>query len=226
MFCTLQLQDPKLEEAEKAASAEAPKFSVAVLFRILFLHTEARRNRRVFARARLEAETYTRAPSPRANDSGAPPISCRKCGRPKRAGDTGLNGSFDAIPGVSGPLAMPSRKRVGQMGMAESYREALMVSSQLGKTKAVHFYAYGALAVGGIVCLILDGTMLVDSPTGFLHVSLEILIPIALGFLPAELYPDSQGVSTRGCVSSWPRLAHTQRARPDILGESKWHWSR
>jgi membrane-bound serine protease (ClpP class) len=40
--------------------------------------------------------------------------------------------------------------------------------------------SYGTLSIGGIVCLILGGTMLVDSPTGFLHVSLEVLVPIAL----------------------------------------------
>jgi membrane-bound serine protease (ClpP class) len=40
--------------------------------------------------------------------------------------------------------------------------------------------SYGALAIGGVACLILGGTMLVDSPTGFLHVSLEILVPVAV----------------------------------------------
>jgi membrane-bound serine protease (ClpP class) len=40
--------------------------------------------------------------------------------------------------------------------------------------------SYGALTVGGIVCLILGGMMLVDSPTGFMRVSLGVLIPLAV----------------------------------------------
>ena len=49
--------------------------------------------------------------------------------------------------------------------------------------------SYGALAVSGIVCLILGGTMLVDSPTGFMRVSLTLLIPIsvATGLITAFL---------------------------------------
>ena len=40
--------------------------------------------------------------------------------------------------------------------------------------------SFGALTVGGIVCLILGGLMLVDSPPGFLRVSLAVLVPIAV----------------------------------------------
>ena len=40
--------------------------------------------------------------------------------------------------------------------------------------------SFGALTVGGIICFILGGMMLVDSPTGFLRVSLGVLIPIAV----------------------------------------------
>jgi membrane-bound serine protease (ClpP class) len=40
--------------------------------------------------------------------------------------------------------------------------------------------SYGALTVGGIVCLTLGGMMLVDSPTGFLRVSLGVLVPVAV----------------------------------------------
>lgn len=40
--------------------------------------------------------------------------------------------------------------------------------------------SYGSLTVGGIVCLILGGLMLVDSPTGFMRVSLGTLVPIAV----------------------------------------------
>ena len=57
--------------------------------------------------------------------------------------------------------------------------------------------SYGALAVGGIVCLILGGTMLVDSPTGFLHVSLEVLVPIALATALITVFLVSQVVKAQ-----------------------------
>jgi membrane-bound serine protease (ClpP class) len=41
--------------------------------------------------------------------------------------------------------------------------------------------SYGALTLGGVICLILGGVMLVDSSPGFVGVSLQALIPIALG---------------------------------------------
>ena len=40
--------------------------------------------------------------------------------------------------------------------------------------------SFGALGAGGIICLVIGGTMLVDSPHAFLRVSLEVLIPMAL----------------------------------------------
>jgi membrane-bound serine protease (ClpP class) len=40
--------------------------------------------------------------------------------------------------------------------------------------------SFGALTVGGIICLILGGMMLVDSPTGFLRVSLSVIVPVAV----------------------------------------------
>ncbi len=40
--------------------------------------------------------------------------------------------------------------------------------------------SYGALTVGGIACLILGGTMLVDTPHEFLRVSQSVLVPIAV----------------------------------------------
>jgi membrane-bound serine protease (ClpP class) len=57
--------------------------------------------------------------------------------------------------------------------------------------------SYGALAIGGIVCLILGGTMLVDSPTGFLHVSLEVLVPIALATALITVFLVSQVVKAQ-----------------------------
>jgi membrane-bound serine protease (ClpP class) len=40
--------------------------------------------------------------------------------------------------------------------------------------------SYGFLTLGGVVCMILGGVMLVDSPAGFMRVSLWTLIPVAL----------------------------------------------
>jgi membrane-bound serine protease (ClpP class) len=40
--------------------------------------------------------------------------------------------------------------------------------------------SYGALTVGGAVCLVLGGIMLVESPAGFQRVSLRVLIPVAV----------------------------------------------
>lgn len=41
--------------------------------------------------------------------------------------------------------------------------------------------SYGMLAAAGIACLIFGGAMLVDSPEGFMRVSMRLLIPIAVG---------------------------------------------
>ncbi len=57
--------------------------------------------------------------------------------------------------------------------------------------------SYGALSVGGIVCLILGGTMLVDSPTGFLYVSLEVLVPIAVATALITVFLVSQVVKAQ-----------------------------
>ena len=40
--------------------------------------------------------------------------------------------------------------------------------------------SFGALTVGGIICMVLGGLMLVDSPTGFGRVSVGVLVPIAV----------------------------------------------
>jgi membrane-bound serine protease (ClpP class) len=39
--------------------------------------------------------------------------------------------------------------------------------------------SYGALTVGGLACMVMGGLILVDSPTGFQRVSLEVVIPVA-----------------------------------------------
>ncbi len=44
----------------------------------------------------------------------------------------------------------------------------------------VFFISFGALTLGGVVCLFFGGIMLVDSPAGFMGVSLSLVIPIAI----------------------------------------------
>lgn len=40
--------------------------------------------------------------------------------------------------------------------------------------------SFGALSLGGVVCLVLGGLMLVDSPAGFMRVSTAVVLPVAL----------------------------------------------
>jgi membrane-bound serine protease (ClpP class) len=46
-------------------------------------------------------------------------------------------------------------------------------------TAEVFVTSYGALATGGIVCLVMGGLMLVDSLAGFTRVSLVVIAPVA-----------------------------------------------
>jgi membrane-bound serine protease (ClpP class) len=85
--------------------------------------------------------------------------------------------------GVAGTIGVVSLV-LGFFGLSVlpvNYAGLALIFIALGLFAAEAFVtSFGALAVGGIVCLILGGTMLVDSPTGFLHVSLEVLVPVAL----------------------------------------------
>ncbi len=40
--------------------------------------------------------------------------------------------------------------------------------------------SYGFLTIGGVICMVIGGVMLVDSPAGFMRVSLRIIIPFAV----------------------------------------------
>jgi membrane-bound serine protease (ClpP class) len=73
------------------------------------------------------------------------------------------------------------------------------------------FVSHGALAVGGIVCLILGGTMLVDSPTGFMKVSLAVLVPLAVGTATVVVFLVS-------------RIVKAQRSAVQIGGASILGW--
>lgn len=40
--------------------------------------------------------------------------------------------------------------------------------------------SYGFLTIGGVICMVIGGVMLVDSPAGFMRVSLRIIVPLAI----------------------------------------------
>ena len=85
--------------------------------------------------------------------------------------------------GVAGTLGVISLV-LGFFGLSVlpfNYAGLALIAIALGLFAAEAFVtSFGALTVGGIVCLILGGTMLIDSPTGFLHISLEVLVPISV----------------------------------------------
>jgi membrane-bound serine protease (ClpP class) len=56
---------------------------------------------------------------------------------------------------------------------------ALIVAALALFTAEVFVTSFGLLTLGGIVCLVLGGLMLVDSPIGFERVSLEVVLPVA-----------------------------------------------
>jgi len=61
-----------------------------------------------------------------------------------------------------------------------SYVGLLLIAVALALFVAEAFVtSYGALAVGGAVCLVLGGLMLVDSPVGFMRISLGLVVSIA-----------------------------------------------
>jgi membrane-bound serine protease (ClpP class) len=85
--------------------------------------------------------------------------------------------------GVSGTLGVVSLVLAffGLSVLPINYAGLALVAVALCLFAAEAFVtSYGALTVSGIVCLILGGTMLVDTPHEFLRVSQSVLIPIAV----------------------------------------------
>ncbi len=66
--------------------------------------------------------------------------------------------------------------------------------------------SYGFLTIGGVICLVVGGVMLVDSPTGFMRVSLRMIIPIALATAAVTFFLVS-------------RIVKAQRALPQSVGQ-------
>ena len=61
-----------------------------------------------------------------------------------------------------------------------NYVGLLLIAAALAMFVAEVFVtSYGSLAIGGCVCLVMGGLMLVDSPVGFARVSLSVVLPIA-----------------------------------------------
>lgn len=62
-----------------------------------------------------------------------------------------------------------------------NYVGLVLIAIALGLFVAEVFVtSFGALTLGGVVCLVLGGMMLVESPAGFQGVSLTVLLPVAL----------------------------------------------
>jgi membrane-bound serine protease (ClpP class) len=109
--------------------------------------------------------------------------------------------------GVSGTLGVVSLVLAffGLSVLPINYAGLALIIVALALFAAEPFFAsHGLLAVGGIVCLILGGTMLVDSPTGFMKVSLSVLIPVAVAtalvvvFLVSRIIKAQRGLVQTG----------------------------
>ena len=66
--------------------------------------------------------------------------------------------------------------------------------------------SYGFLTIGGLICLVVGGVMLVDSPAGFMRVSLGMIVPIAIATAGVTFFLVS-------------RIAKAQRASPQSVGQ-------
>jgi len=63
-----------------------------------------------------------------------------------------------------------------------NYAGLVLIFLAVGLFVAEAFFpSFGMLTVGGAVCLILGGIMLVDSPFSVMRVSLSVIIPVAIG---------------------------------------------
>ncbi|MFQ5572503.1 MAG: nodulation protein NfeD, partial [Rhodothermales bacterium] len=62
-----------------------------------------------------------------------------------------------------------------------NYAGLALIGLGLGLFVAEAFFtSFGALTLGGVVCLVLGGVMLIDSPVGVMRVSLSVVLPVAL----------------------------------------------
>jgi membrane-bound serine protease (ClpP class) len=66
--------------------------------------------------------------------------------------------------------------------------------------------SYGFLTIGGVICMVIGGVMLVDSPAGFMRVSLRIIVPLAIATAGITFFLVS-------------KIIRAQRALPQMGGE-------
>jgi membrane-bound serine protease (ClpP class) len=68
----------------------------------------------------------------------------------------------------------------GMSVLPVNYSGLLLIAVALGMFVAEVFVtSYGALAAGGVICLAMGALMLVDSPAGFMRVSLSVVVPVS-----------------------------------------------
>jgi membrane-bound serine protease (ClpP class) len=65
--------------------------------------------------------------------------------------------------------------------------------------------SFGFLTIGGVICMVIGGVMLVDSPAGFMRVSLRIIIPFALATAAVTFFLVS-------------KIIQAKRAPPQMVG--------
>lgn len=85
----------------------------------------------------------------------------------------GVSGTIGVICLILGFFAMAVLP-INYVGLA------LIVIALAMFVAEVFVISYGFLTIGGVICLIFGGLMLVDSPEGFMRVPLWLLIPISL----------------------------------------------
>lgn len=85
----------------------------------------------------------------------------------------GVSGTLGVICLVLGFFAMAVLP-ISYVGLA------LIIIALAMFVAEVFVISYGFLTIGGVVCLVFGGLMLVDSPAGFMSVPIWLLIPVAL----------------------------------------------
>ena len=90
------------------------------------------------------------------------------------------------VPGVVGAICI-ILALFGMQALPINYAAlALILASIVMFLLEIKVTSYGVLSIGGVIALVLGGLMLVDSPEGFLRVSLPVIITVTIcvgGFL-------------------------------------------
>lgn len=85
------------------------------------------------------------------------------------------------VPGTLGAICL-ILAFFGLAVLPINYAGLLLIFLAIGMFVAEAFItSFGLLTLGGVVCLIFGGIMLVDTPVPVLQVSLKVLIPVAIG---------------------------------------------